>query len=210
MNPIHEAFAQHYCVSGNMRQAAEAIGFEASRGSQWLRREEVKKRIIELNEVQFAHVGVTAETVKAELARIAFASAADLFDKHGNMIPIQDLPDDVAATITQINVEVIRGGTAGEVEIRSVKRADKGAALAILARHYKVVGDEDDGINVLANVLADRLNEAKQRRLAGQNVEDAHIIEPRQVEHVEQHVVEQPATEPIHSQPETNHEERLW
>jgi phage terminase small subunit len=204
IRPAHEAFAQHYCVSGNTRKAAEAAGFSGNVGSQMLRRPDIQKRIMELNEQQFAHVGVTAETVKAELARIAFSSGADLFDSNGRMIPIQDLPDDVAATITQIDVEVIRGkdGEPG-VEIRKIKRADKGAALAILARHYKVVGDEDDGINVLANVLADRLNEAKQRRLAGQNVEDAQIIEPRQI-------VDSSVAEPIPLLQENSDEERLW
>jgi len=218
IKPASEAFAQHYCVSGNTAKAADAAGISAALGKQLLRLPDVQSRIIELNEVQFAHVGVTAETVKAELARIAFASAADLFDKDGKLIPIHELPDDVAATITQIDVEIIRGKDGKpRMEIRKVKRADKGAALSVLARHFKVVGDEDDGVNLLANVLADRLNDAKQRRLNPRDVEDAQIIEPRRIVDTSddgQDYLDQ--DEPTHEtaastiQQESSDEERLW
>ena len=101
-----EAFAQHYCVHGHAKNAAIEAGLPGIRGAQLLRKPEVVKRIQQLNAEQFAHVGVTAETVKGELARVAFASARDLFDEDGALIAPQDLPDDVAATIAGIDVEV--------------------------------------------------------------------------------------------------------
>jgi len=217
LQPVHEAFAQHYSHSGSVAKAAVAAGLERVRGGQLLRRADVQKRIIELNETQFAHIGVTAETVKTELARIAFASVSDLYDKDGELIPLHELPDDVAATITQVDVEVIRAADGSiKTEVRKVKRADKGAALAILARHYKVVGDEDDGINLLANVLADRLNGAKARRLNPRDVEEAQIIKPRQVTDSSREPVEWrldiplEAVAPTPTQQEQSDEERLW
>lgn len=227
LNPQQEGFAQHYALYGHAGKAAEHVGLARYTGAQTLRREEVSARVRELNEVQFAHVGVTAETVKGELARVAFASGRDLFDSDGKMIPMSELTDDVAATITGIDVERRKEtGPTGEIttyEILKIRRADKLGALALLARHFKVVGGEDDGVNALANVLADKLNEAKARRLANQNqnrdVEDAQIIEPRRVtdssaprdaEAVEL-LFQQPEAEPVAAlTPESDDEERLW
>ena len=178
-----EGFAQHYCVHGHAGKAAVAAGLPAARGSQLLRKPEVVKRIQELNAEQFAHVGVTAETLKAELARIAFASVRDLYDADGNMIPIQDLPDDVAATIAGIDVEVrtepgpVHGGPHRTYQVVKVRRVDKMAAAGLLARHFKVVGAEDDGVNALANALADRLNAAK-RRINGNDTPMVEEVNP--------------------------------
>jgi hypothetical protein len=221
----HEAFAQQYCLHGSSAKAAIAIGFPPTRGYQLIRRAEITARIQELNAEQFAHVGVTAETVKAELSRVAFASGRDLFDANNNLIPIADLSDDVAATITGIDVER-RKGEAGEAsfEVLKIRRADKMAALALLARHFKVVGGEDDGVNALANVLADKLNEAKARRLAGQDTEDARIIGPRLVTDSSPEIIEQlfehpqadpkPVEQRVEAFPlgttESSDEEELW
>ena len=220
-----EAFAQHYALNGHAGKAAEAAGYGRAGASLYLRHPEVADRIRELNELQFAHVGVTAETVKGELARIAFASGRDLFNADGTPTPIQDLTDDVAATITGIDVERRKGEGGETYEILKIRRADKLGALALLARHFKVVGGEDDGVNALANVLADKLNEAKARRLANlnQDTEDARIIPQRQVtdgrsatldaDAVEV-LFEQPEVEPVQSPPastpESSDEERLW
>jgi len=221
LNPQREAFAQHYALHGHAGKAAEAVGLSRALGFQQLRHAEIAARIRELNELQFAAVGVDAETVKGELARVAFASGRDLFDAKGKMIPISDLPDDVASTITGIDVERRKGENGETYEILKIRRADKMGALALLARHFKVVGGEDDGVNALANVLADKLNEAKARRLAGQNVEDARIIEPRQVTdssaprdaaEVEM-LFQQPEAVPVAapaSLQESSDEEKLW
>ncbi len=35
--------------------------------------------------------------------------------------------------------------------------------MTLLAKHYKIVGDEGDGVNALASALADRLKMARNR-----------------------------------------------
>lgn len=211
-----EGFAQHYCVHGHAGRAAKAVGLSPLRGPQLLRKPEIVKRIQELNAEQFAHVGVTAETVKGELARVAFASARDLFDADGNLIPPQDLPDDVASTIAGIDVEYRteagpeHGGPRANYQVIKVRRVDKMAALALLARHFKVVGAEDDGVNALANALADRLNAAK-RRLNGQDTPMVEEVNPADyrplVTDSEPDTIDMV---PTHQQQEIQHEDRLW
>jgi hypothetical protein len=51
------------------------------------------------------------------------------------------------------------------VEIRTakVKFMSKDASLTTLAKRFKLIGDEGDGVNALATALADRLKTARSR-----------------------------------------------
>lgn len=186
VEPKHEAFVQHYvATSGSRGQAAKLAGVTLTVARNLLSDVEATARIRYLNALQFRHVGITAEKVKKELADIAFQSANDLFDDDGNLIAINDLPDSVASTITQVEVEVRDklvkdedgNPTVETVILKKIKRADKMAGLTLLARHFKIVGAEDDGVNALASALADRLNAAK-RRLAGDDLPMADEVPP--------------------------------
>ncbi len=190
VEPKYEAFVQHYVATGGSRgQAAKLAGITLATARNLLNDIEATNRIRFLNAQQFQHVGVSAEKVKKELADIAFQTAADLFDDDGNLIPINALPDHVASTITQVEVEVRDklvkdddgNPTVESVVIKKIKRADKMAGLTLFARHFKIVGAEDDGVNALASALADRLNAAK-RRLAGEDLPMAdEVMPPRPV-----------------------------
>ena len=186
VNPKHEAFVQHYvATSGSRGQAAKLAGVTLPTARNLLNDAEATARIRYLNSLQFQHVGITAEKVKKELADIAFQSANDLFDDDGYLIPVNQLPDHVASTIVQIEVEVRDkivkdedgNPTVESVTLKKIKRADKMAGLTLLARHFKIVGAEDDGVNALATALADRLNAAK-RRLDGSDLPMADEVRP--------------------------------
>jgi len=180
-NPQHEIFAQHYALNGHQREAAKVAGFvSANRYSAWAiaHRKDVQERVQELIEQRFSKVSITAERTMKELARIAYADIRDLYDDNGDLLPVHMLPDDVAATVARIEVEV----SAKEVDstdedgeptrtrtmvvTKKIRQSDKMAALALLARHFKIVGDEGDGMNALANALADRLKSARRREHA--------------------------------------------
>ncbi len=186
VNPKHEAFVQHYvATSGSRGQAAKLAGVTTTTARNLLQDVEATARIRYLNAQQFQSVGITAEKVKKELADIAFQSANDLFDDDGNLIPINALPDHVASTIVQVEVEIRDkivkddegNPTVESVTVKKIKRADKMAGLTLLARYFKIVGAEDDGVNALATALADRLNAAK-RRLDGSDLPMADEVHP--------------------------------
>lgn len=165
-NPMHEAFAVSYAADGVLYKAALAAGTSRQYGYTIAERPDIRARIGEIVWQRFRKENITAERVIRELARIAFANAADLFDDKGNLIPVHELPDDVAATISAIDVETSRRGRGEDKEfftIRKVKQASKMEALTVLAKHFKVIGDVDDGVNAVVNALADRLNAARNR-----------------------------------------------
>lgn len=110
--------------------------------------------------------GVTAERTKREIARVAYADVRRIFDKQGRLLPIHEIDDDTAAAITSITVQTKNVGSLKEpdyVDVIKIKFASKMDALGLLAKHFKLVNDEGDGVNALASALADRLNAAKRR-----------------------------------------------
>lgn len=197
-------FAQHFVHNGfNAMKAAAAAGF-VNPSPTFVRNladsRAVKAAVAELlgpYSDAMSHV-VTPETVKRELARIAFGDVRGLFHSDGSLKDIPDVDDDTAAGISAVEVELKRTKTEGadpddpdfagptertETRILKIKRYDKLAALNILARHTKLIGDEaQDGVNALAGALASRLDAAKRRMTAA----EAEDVEPRQPQRVVQ------------------------
>lgn len=172
----HEVFAQHYTTNGyNSHAAARAAGLHPSARYH----PAVKSRIAELMERQFAALQIDALRVKEELARVAFGDVRNLFDERGNLRPITDLDDDTASTIAAVDVELkSQGPDMPPVTVVKIRRHDKMAALKILAQHFKIIGEDNDGVNALANALADRLTAAKRRMLTPEQAEDVEPNEP--------------------------------
>ncbi len=134
------------------------------------------KAIRELTERMLTNADITAQRVMLELARVAFADVREAFDAQGALLPIHEMGNDAAAVIVGIEHETRFERTTeidlatGEpvkkrIEVRTakIKRANKDAALNTLAKHFKIVGDEGDGVNALASALADRLKTARKR-----------------------------------------------
>lgn len=192
-NRAYEIFAQEYAQHHNCRKAAIAAGRSPSTGTSILQRAEVQNRIDQLADQAFTKANITAFRVIKELARIAFADPRGLYDEFGNFIPVHELDDDTAAVVAGIKVS-IEGGKRGRLKrgheesgneeempiivTKDVKIVGKTEALVVLAKHFKLIGDEADGANALANALADRLNSAKRRENAQREAEDATVIDP--------------------------------
>lgn len=178
-------FAQHFVRNGfNAMKAAEAAGFV--RPSPTFVRNladsrPVKDAISELlgpyNDA-LSHI-VTPETVKREIARVAFGDIRGLFNSDGTLKDISDIDDDTAAGISSVEVEVKKTRATDDQEsertetrVLKIKRYDKLAALNIFARYTKLIGDDaQDGVNALAGALASRLDAAKRRMTDAQDVE---------------------------------------
>ncbi len=184
-----EKVAQLLADNGtNRKKVGQAIGYGGTEGAiidKHINDPRVQKRAQELIRTKFERRNITGDRVMTELARLAFASAKDMFDPDtGRMLSIHEMDDDTAATVVGFDVEERvegRGEDAKAYSVKKVRRGDKLGALTILAKHFKLVND-NDGVNALAGALADRLNAAKKRITPLQDPEDAQIIEPRALE----------------------------
>lgn len=162
-------------------RAAEAAGFQKHYGEHLAVRLDVIDRIRELTDTMLKASDITAQRVMLELGRVAFADVRKVFDERGQLIPIHELDDDAAASIAGIEHEtkthrsqdrMTMNLATGEMEpevvsietrTTKIKRFNKDAALGTLAKHFKLIGDEGDGVNALASALADRLKMARKR-----------------------------------------------
>lgn len=220
-----ENAAQVLAGAGSRGELAKAIGvtrFNNSLVNRVVEDPRVQARAQELIRTKFERKNITGDRVMTELARLAFASAKDMFDPEtGEMLSIHDMDDDTAATVVGFDVEERvegRGDSATTFKVKKVRRGDKLGALTILAKHFKLVND-NDGVNALAGALADRLNAAKKRITPLEDPEDARIIQPVAIprqEHELQPWAEEPEYHPhpqVQATPTSqgdDDEETLW
>lgn len=218
-----ETVAQVVASGISLREAADTLG--VSRPAVYNRVKEdtaIQARAQELIRTKFERRNITGDRVMTELARLAFASAKDMFDPAtGKMLSIHEMDDDTAATVVGFDVEERqegKGDAATPYTVTKVRRGDKLGALTILAKHFKLVNDSD-GVNALAGALADRLNAAKRRIAPLEDPEDARIIEPVAIprqEHEREPWAEEPEYRPrpqVQATPTSqgdDDEETLW
>ena len=198
LDPRKEAFVQHYCANGgSARMAWIDAGFSTA-GAALARRQlqdpKIAARIAEVLGEHLADVRMDAVRAKRLMVQAATFDIRDMYDENGAMLPVHKWPDELAECVQGIDVEVTRARKSAdpddpgyddveETVVKKVRFIDKGAARQLLARHFKLVGAEDDGVNALANALADRLNEAKHRRIHNlSDVTDATLVEPAALE----------------------------
>lgn len=185
VDPVLERVAQEYAKVRNLRRAfalanvpvpwnAEAVYLRADNP--------LRRRVVELIGDQFDGAGITVTDVLNELRRVAMQRIDDLVDPvTGEDIPLHELSDDAAASVVAIDKETRWESTpdGGSVPVTTVKvrRADKMAALGILAKHFKIVGD-GEGVDAIAAALSERLRAARRRAYDTSDVEDARVVDP--------------------------------
>jgi phage terminase small subunit len=193
LTPREEVFCQLVATGRTLHEASRTAGYSGFNFTEQSKRTAIKERIQALVSERLEVAGVTADRTKHELARIAYFDIRRLFDESGNLKPIHMLDDDTAAGVAQITVEVKRDprrrGSAEDDEpiettVVKIKAAPKMEALNLLSKHFKIVGEADEGVNALANALADRLNTAK-RRVHAEPIEDAVEVPRRAVVYME-------------------------
>ena len=152
----------------NRSEIARALGMNPQQGAltnRLIADPRVQKKARELVVTRFERANISADRVMTEIARLAFASAKDMFDPQtGRLLGIHEMDDDTAATVVGFDVEERETRDGTPYTVKKVKRGDKLGALTLLAKHFKLVND-NDGINAYAQSLADRLNAAKKRTL---------------------------------------------
>lgn len=164
----HEAFAQHYAKHRNSAAAAKFAGSTAERsdqaGYELSQRPDIRKRITELSTRLLEVADMSANRLVLEIGRTAHIdhrrfSIEDTYppghpqagQTYMRQKRVDELDDDEGAAIKGYD----RNG--------NFTFWDKGVAQGILAKHFKVINDEGDGVSALANALASRLSTARKR-----------------------------------------------
>ncbi len=180
-NPTYEAFAQAYvALKYNGDAAIRAAGID-DRAANVLCYRGVMARVKELQRPILRRFQITADRTMMGLARVAFVDPRRMFDEHGALLPINEMDEDVAGAIKGVKIRAEMEPNGYETDLATglpdkkrpkfirvvtteVKLNDRVPALTVLAKHFKLVNDEGDGLNALANVLSDKLQAARRRR----------------------------------------------
>lgn len=111
----------------------------------------IQEAIAECHNANIQKACISAQRVLLELSRLCTSNPRNLFDENGKLIPIKALPNEVAATVSSIEV-VQKGGAhiqchqcGARQEVRErvvkVKQWDKNVALTNMAKHFGLLRD---------------------------------------------------------------------
>lgn len=175
-NARQEAFAQARAAGQTIDAAYVEAGYKPNRSnaSQLNAKQHVQDRIGELQDRAAERAEITGAQVLTEIARVGLSDIRKLFDQDGRLIPIQDLPDDIAAAVASVEVITTNrpgvGGEKGEVEYTSkIKLWDKNSALEKLAKHFRLYEDKDAGkTDPVAALLAAVMGSARPLPVASE------------------------------------------
>lgn len=164
-----ELFRLEMLKLGNATKAAIAAGYSPktaySQGSRLMKDPKLAQEIKDIGAKMLEGMKVTNEKIIDAYARIAFLDPRRFFDENGNLLPISQLPTDVASALTGFETAAISAGTdaAGSPEhIRTtkIKWNDPIKALDSLAR---IQGMFKDTVKVEVVSYQDKLQKARER-----------------------------------------------
>jgi phage terminase small subunit len=167
LTPKQERFVAEYLIDFNATQAAERAGYSPrtanEQGARLLANASVARAVEDRRQRQLVQLDIQASDVLREMARLAGSDIRQLFDVNGDLLPVKDWPDDIAACVAGIEV-VMKNATAGDGKVDrvlKVKLWPKDKALEMLAKHKALFPREpaaDLNVNVLVvNSTTDQL-----------------------------------------------------
>jgi len=148
LRPKQQRFIAEYLIDHNARQAAIRAGYSPKTagaiGSENLTKPAIVEAIIAGMRQLIDQPMAEAERIVLEAGRLALSDVRHLFDEAGNLRPVNELGDDIAAAVASVEViERRTGKDRDEVEVtRKVRLWDKNAALGFLGKHHKLLTDK--------------------------------------------------------------------
>lgn len=144
-------FIHEYLKDNNAHQAALRAGYSTNSARRYahtiLRKPEVQQYLDEVKEKLKIDMGYTLEAVIAEYAKIAAFDVRKLFDKDGNLIPVQQFPADIAA-ITSLE---IKDGPEGKTQHQRIRIKDRILALDRICKLLGFLDPKEDPKGYIIN-----------------------------------------------------------
>jgi hypothetical protein len=137
---------------GSLLSLCDAEGIRYSDVFLWIQAN--PDRLKAFKDCQISKIEFMTDKILREVARIAFLDIRNAFDDQGNLKPIKELPDDVAAAIEAFEEVVHKDGRKG----KRVKFASKTKMLELLGKQFQMF---KESVEVHGNVtIEDLINES--------------------------------------------------
>ena len=177
LTPKQAVFVREYLIDLNATQAAIRAKYSkktaGQQGERLLKNVEVAKAVQEAMDKRAAKLDIDSERILQEIARLAYIDPRKVFNEHGQLLPIHQLPDEIAVCIASIEVVTTRvpGGEPTDVEhTTKIKFWDKRGSLELLGRHKKLFTDKlevEGSVTMQSHVDRLRRVKTKQQENAG-------------------------------------------
>lgn len=169
LNEKQRLFAKEYLVDLNASKAALRAGYAAAsaynQGHELLKNEFVQSVIQEEMDKRAAKVDLSAEKVLTEILKLATSDLRKLFDDKGGLLPPEKWPDDVAASVSSIEIDELFDGFGQDRHqigfTKKVRLWDKTKSLELLGRHLKLFTDKLEVEGDLS--IAESMRKARER-----------------------------------------------
>lgn len=164
-----ERFCQEYLIDLNATQAAIRAGYsEKTAGSQshdLLKKPEIDARIEQLKADRSHRTKVDADWLLSRLAAEADADVADLYDEHGNLLPVKEWPAIWRKGLVQsIDIETLSNDEGeGGVIVKKIRVSDRVKRLELIGKHIAVKAFQENVHHTGLDGLAERLSRASKR-----------------------------------------------
>ena len=137
LTPKKLLFVKYYLAAGdtyqNATQSAIAAGYSKktaySAGARLLKNVDVRAEIDLFVTKVCDKLEITTEKVMREYAKLAFVNVKDLYDEQGNMKDIHELDSDVAAAVSQVEINLTEA-----CALKKVKLHDKKGSLDSISK----------------------------------------------------------------------------
>ncbi len=140
----HKVFIDQYMIDFNGSRAAREAGYSSS-SSAWelLRNNEVRAAIEERLLERHRRNALTVEKIELMLRNMAEVEPLDIWDEHGKIRPLPDMPPQARQAIKSIKVKTREHVITGEItEELEVELWDKKGATELLGRFRKMFTDK--------------------------------------------------------------------
>lgn len=172
LTPKQRLFCKEYLIDKNATQAAIRARYSKrtahQMGAENLRKPYIRNRIEKGLKRQAKKAEITADKIIAEAAKLAFINAQSLFDKNGNLLPISELPPEVAAAVASVEVVSTyknKGSEDDEPEyLKKVKLWDKKGSLELLAKLLHLLGNNGNGNGNGGDIVINIINATKEKK----------------------------------------------
>lgn len=169
LTPLQERFCQEYLIDLNATKAAERAGSKAKNltvaGSEFLANPNVAAEIERLKAERSKRTQIDADWLLRRLAAEAEADVAELYDEHGNLLPVKEWPEIWRKGLVQsIDIEALSNDEGeGGVVVKKIRVSDRIRRLELIGKHIAVQAFQENVNHTGLDALAERLARAKQR-----------------------------------------------
>lgn len=153
LTPKQQRFVDEYLIDLNATQAAIRAGYSEKtaneQGSQLLAKLSISESIAAAMKKREQRTEITQDRVLQEYAKLAFLDPRRFYNEKGGLIPVHELPGDVAAALAGMEVVLQRAGKDADGnqefdDVKKIKFIDKKGALDSLARHLGMFVDKTE------------------------------------------------------------------